>query len=98
MPPPLDDSDYPSLAPTSVPVPAPTTAAKVKSAECVEVKRLPNRCQGIINLDYATVASSAAVHQRTRQLKQGLNRTPAGGPQQSPANTGGLNTTIITVF
>jgi hypothetical protein len=63
----------------------------------VEVKSKPNHRQGIINLDYATVARSEQVRSKAVQVTQAQNRTPQGGPQRRPADRAASNETIISI-
>jgi hypothetical protein len=86
--------DFPS---TSAPRPAPPKAAQAKAAEWIEVKSQPNHRQGIINLDYATVARSEQVRNTVAQVTQAQNRTPQGGPQRRLADRPAANETIITI-
>jgi hypothetical protein len=88
------DSDFPQ---TSAQRSVPTTAAQTKAAEWVEVKSQPNHRQGIINLDYATVARSKQVRGKAAQVTQAQNRTPQGGPQRRPADRAAPDETIITI-
>jgi hypothetical protein len=85
------DDDFPDNLPAA-PKPVPG-----KAAEWVEVKSRPNHKQGIINLDYATVAQTNAVQNQAVQVKHSLNRTTTGGPMRAPGQSNGPNTTIITI-
>jgi hypothetical protein len=77
-----DDYDV-RLSSHPAPRSAPSKAAQTKAAEWIEVKAQPNHRRGIINLDYATVASSEQVRNTAAQVTQAQNRTPQGGPQNA---------------
>jgi hypothetical protein len=90
------DDEFPDTLPTA-PTAAPSKAAPAQAAEWVEVKTRPNHKQGIINLDYTTVAQTNAVQNQAAQVKHSLNRMTTGGPMRSPGQSSGPNTTIITI-